>query len=487
MDMQNVEYLNAAYHGSRYFETLGDAIGFQIDRINFIITQLTGLLLAFLYRWFLGYDKYSSRVRLIAVIIPGIGLGLFCYGRDIFHLFGLSGFSYLTLIMSDVKNVHKNVLVIAIGYLSMLHLLRMYFDYGGYVLDITGPIMIAVQKVTSLAYNVHDGMHRKESELTEEQRKFSVKRMPSALEFFAYLIAFQTLMCGPLVCYVDFMEFIHGTNFERHVPKNGKNPSPGRAVLTKLSISTLFALGVLYVQPLLTHELLKDEAWLAKTSFLSLLIYVTAVLTANRFKYYFAWVLGETLCNASGLGFAGYDEENNADWDLVSNVSIWKLETSLNFKVLLDNWNKSTQTWLRRYAYERVKRNRLVMTYVLSALWHGFYPGYYMCFLTAALVTQGARSGRRSLRPIFKGEKSSSAMGIFYDVITFLLTRLYLGYTCAPFVLLSFQDGIRLYKNLYFVGHILCLFAIFVLPVIVPPPRVPKPTTSASKETKKTD
>jgi len=36
-------------------------------------------------------------------------------------------------------------------YLLCIHLMRQLYDYGSYALDITGPLMIITQKVTSLA------------------------------------------------------------------------------------------------------------------------------------------------------------------------------------------------------------------------------------------------------------------------------------------------------------------------------------------------
>lgn len=34
---------------------------------------------------------------------------------------------------------------------------------------------------------------------------------------------------------------------------------------------------------------------------------------------------------------------------------------------------------------------RTILTFALSALWHGFYPGYYVTFATGALVVMSAR------------------------------------------------------------------------------------------------
>jgi len=42
--------------------------------------------------------------------------------------------------------------------------------------------------------------------------------------------------------------------------------------------------------------------------------------------------------------------------------------------------------------YERAGRNKVIYTYALSALWHGFYPGYYLTFASGAFFTVAARS-----------------------------------------------------------------------------------------------
>lgn len=52
------------------------------------------------------------------------------------------------------------VMVVALAYLSFIHLHRQYTDYGSYTVDITGPLMIITQKVVSLAFSIHDGFGR---------------------------------------------------------------------------------------------------------------------------------------------------------------------------------------------------------------------------------------------------------------------------------------------------------------------------------------
>lgn len=57
---------------------------------------------------------------------------------------------------------HRTVMLVAMGYLLGVHLMRQFYDYGSYALDITGPLMIITQKVTSLAFSIHDGFTRRE-------------------------------------------------------------------------------------------------------------------------------------------------------------------------------------------------------------------------------------------------------------------------------------------------------------------------------------
>lgn len=111
-------------------------------------------------------------------------------------------------------------MVVALLYLSIIHVHRIYYDYGSYSLDITGPLMIITQKVTLLAFSIHDGIARNTNELTKSQQFNAVRKLPSTLEFFAYVWHFQGLMAGPMVMYRDYIEFIEGANMLKHSTAN---------------------------------------------------------------------------------------------------------------------------------------------------------------------------------------------------------------------------------------------------------------------------
>lgn len=45
-----------------------------------------------------------------------------------------------------------------------------------------------------------------------------------------------------------------------------------------------------------------------------------------------------------------------------------------------------------RVCYERASLSPTIQTFILSAIWHGVYPGYYLTFLTGVLMTLAARA-----------------------------------------------------------------------------------------------
>lgn len=119
-------------------------------------------------------------------------------------------------------------------------------------------------------------------------------------------------------------------------------------------------------------------------------------------------------------------------------------------------------------AYDRApKEYKLLGTYILSAIWHGFHPGYYLTFILGALFTQAARVARRCLR--FRFQARGQAMFSFYHLLTWFATRIAMSYMVLPFILLDFTGSIRVYANMYFFAHLIAGGMILLLPVFFKP------------------
>ncbi|XP_053445832.1 lysophospholipid acyltransferase 2 [Nycticebus coucang] len=458
--------------GSTLLQPLSNAVQLPIDQVNFVVCQLFALLAAIWFRTYLHSSKTSSFIRHVVATLLGLYLALFCFGWYALHFLVQSGVSYCIMIIIGVENMHKYCFVFALGYLTVCQITRVYiFDYGQYSADFSGPMMIITQKITSLAYEIHDGMFRKDEELTPSQRGLAVRRMPSLLEYLSYNCNFMGILAGPLCSYKDYITFIEGRSYHMiHSGEKGKEeiqskrtePSPNIAVIQKLLVCGLSLLFHLTISKTLPVEYNIDEHFQTIASWPAKVTYLYVSLLAARPKYYFAWTLADAINNAAGFGFRGYDKNGAARWDLISNLRIQQIEMSTSFKMFLDNWNIQTALWLKRVCYERASFSPTVRTFVLSAIWHGVYPGYYLTFLTGVLMTLAARAMRKNFRHYFI---EPPQLKLFYDVVTWIVTQIAISYTVVPFVLLSIKPSFMFYSSWYYCLHIVALLVLLFLPV----------------------
>ncbi|XP_071409057.1 lysophospholipid acyltransferase 1 isoform X4 [Pithys albifrons albifrons] len=234
------------------------------------------------------------------------------------------------------------------------------------------------------------------------------------------------------------------------------------AVMYKLCITLVSLILFLTLTKNFPMAYIIDNEFLDKTPFLSRLGYLYVVTQAAKPKYYFAWTLADAVNNAAGYGFSGVDERGTFRWDLLSNLNIWNIETATSFKMYIENWNIQTAAWLKRVCYDRAPWYPTALTFILSALWHGIYPGYYFTFLTGILITLAARAIRNNCRQYFL---SSVPLKMAYDVATWAATQLAVCYTVAPFVMLAVEPTIKFYKSVYFHMHILSILVLLLLPI----------------------
>lgn len=222
------------------------------------------------------------------------------------------------------------------AYLLSLHLHRQFYDWSSCSLDITGPMMIIVQKVTSLAFSLHDGFVKEQDKLTKAQKHHAIHTMPSPLEFFAYMLHFQCILAGPLVFYKDYIEYIEGTNFLKSSQASSDKaeikevePSPIKTVVNKTICCLLCAFIYMKFGTDYPINRISDDEFINHTGFMYKLWFIKMSTTVIRFKYYFAWLLADAICNNSGLGFSGYDKDGNAKWDLITNIYVLSFEVSI--------------------------------------------------------------------------------------------------------------------------------------------------------------
>ena len=100
-----------------------------------------------------------------------------------------------------------------------------------------------------------------------------------------------------------------------------------------------------------------------------------------------------------------------------------------------------------------LKKRAYLLTYLVSAIWHGFYPGYYLAAIHANIDMACekilfTRFLKRDGIPLL-------AQGI--------ISHTFISYACIPFVILGFWDSLQAWYNMYFFGHIVYIAIIIAL------------------------
>lgn len=297
--------------------------------------------------------------------------------------------------------------VFLMGHLSINQLSRQFLNNPD-IVDITGAQMVLVMKLSAFCWNVSDGT-LPEKDLSDFQKERAIKQLPNYLDFAGYVLFFPSLLVGPAFDYVDYKRWIETTMFEvpagtdpskkpptrkkRKIPRSG-TPAAWKAATGLFWILIFLRLSGMYYNDLLTGPEYMNYGFIHRVFILHMLGVTT------RLKYYGVWTLTEGACILTGLGYKGIDPiTGKVSWDRLRNVNPWGVESAQNTRAYLGNWNINTNNWLRNYIYLRVTPRgkkpgfrASMATFVTSAFWHGFYPGYYLSFILASFVQTVAKS-----------------------------------------------------------------------------------------------
>ncbi|OLL27148.1 Lysophospholipid acyltransferase [Neolecta irregularis DAH-3] len=345
------------------------------------------------------------------------------------------------------------VFVFVLGHMGFNHFRS--FGKPDETVDIIGAQMVLCMKMTSFAWNIHDG-RQPEATLSAFQKDRALRYLPSLLDFLGYVFFFPSLLIGPTFDMAEYLRFINLTMFDVDVPD--KTSKTGRGRQRKIPSSSgpalkMFLEGIMWDFPLSNEYL--------SYSFLQRLFYLMALSFTYRAKYFGAWTLSESGVILSGFGYNGVDSRGKRRWDRVTNIEPWTMETAQSSKVVLEAWNKNTNKWLKNYVYMRVASNKKgvpgtkssLFTFATLAFWHGFQAGYYLTFGTAAFVQ--ICDYRRHLRPFFlNADCTPTNRKIYYDVLGWFVTKIAYDYLVMPVAMLDFKSSIICWYRLWFFGHV---------------------------------
>ena len=455
-----------------YVSALSVEVGFDVETLNYTL----GLFLCFPLAMIMTSLPYGM-IRHLFSFLLGAFLLQFTVGVQWIHQLITSLIVYGMFLVLPRKVNTIAVPAFAMLYLVFGHLHRQYTNYLGYDLDFTGAQMVLTQKVYMLAYNLYDGQclaSGKENRAAKKCEAYAVNKLPSLLEFLGYTFCFSNVLSGPATEFVTYDHTCTGALLYTPDGKaRGKIPSNVWPSLQPLLVGLCALATFVFISPYFplhdpvdaqgaTPTILKDE--FLKYDWFYRYAYMWVGLFVFRQKYYFAWKCAEGANNLWYAGFEGFDDQGNVKgWENSANVNIYGFETASNLQTLSKEWNKKTSLWLTRYVYIRTGGN-LLAVYSMSAFWHGFYPGYYMFFLSVPLLTVCERLGRKKISPYFSAKPWS-----LYDILCKLVTTFFVSYMVVAFALLSFEWSWNTWKSHKYFGHLLCI-VIYVTLTMLPTP-----------------
>ncbi|EFA78146.1 membrane bound O-acyl transferase family protein [Heterostelium album PN500] len=452
--------------------------GFPLDQVKFVLCMLFSYPMAMVLRSLPNASTKHMMSIALGIFYCHFSLGAFSW----IHSFASSLVCYIMVSVLPRRVSHIWVFVFAMAYLSISHWYRMYTDYMGWTMDFTSPQMVLTLKLTSFAWNLYDGS-RPATELTSDQQRRSIKKVPSLLEFFGFIYFFPTFLAGPTIEIGDYLRYTSGLMF-KDGKSNGIMPSPNFASLRT------FVYGILCFPLIIIGGTLNMD-YLLTSSFANepLLWQAHLHVMLTRFKYYFGWYMSEGSAVLSGISFNGYDSNGNAKWDRLTNVYPIKVELASNVRDVSTYWNMGTADWLKTYVYLRLTPvgtkptfGATLATYATSAFWHGFYPGYYIFFISTTFLTEVAKDIRRKIRPFFVSgaeEKPIQPWKKLYDIVGVMVTAWWLNFLGASFLLLSLERTLVFWGVFRFIPLIMLVGAFILLRFFVPAPKVSRTPRSA--------
>ncbi|EKE38828.1 hypothetical protein ENUP19_0163G0029 [Entamoeba nuttalli] len=479
-----------------FVTTSAQLIGFPEDMFRFLFAFIVEVPISIICR----YIPLSTDMKYLIYGIIGIFISFFVYSTMTYCVLITMIPVYLIMKYVPTRKGAYTCFGISLGYLLTIHIKRMIDNYLGYDLDFSSVQMVLTIKFTTFAFSVCNAQD-KEYKCSEHTEKHKIYNYPSILQFFGYTFFFPAFFSGPSMEYTDFVSFIDMSMFKEF---NNKLPpinmkAVGKVTLRLILIIVFHLISIKcsifeFCEYYILGHKEESTCWF---KLLMILLYVEFI----KLRYYFVWEFGELLSILMGFGYSGM-KDGETTWEGFKNVDIWKMETSDSVRQIVSNWNIQTERWLRYYVYERLNQNKTLAPYkslltnMVSAFWHGLYPGYYIAFGTMTLQQKFQYMLYTQVLPLLRNKYGEKSIPIYlYHTFNYIYTPFAQMYCFVSFVLLSFSATFTVYSYTYFIPHIIALSGWMYLsyfPVYKKPSRQetvetkPKEVSTGSPATKET-
>ncbi|XP_053146782.1 lysophospholipid acyltransferase 5 [Hemicordylus capensis] len=438
-------------------------IGSSEQALRLILSIFLGYPFALFQRQFL-FQKNLYLIHLYNTL-TGLSLAYFNFGIQSCHSFICVFVQFLIL-----RLMGRTVTAIVTSFcFQMTYLLAGYYFTATEQYDIkwTMPHCVLTLKLIGLVIDYYDG--RKEmAALSPEQQRFAVKGVPTLLEVSGFSYFYGAFMVGPQFSMTQYQDLVKGELTD--VP--GQRPRSFVPALKCLTMGLCVLVVYTITSPYIPEEYLVSDAYLEQP-FWFRCFYILIWGKVMLYKYVTCWLVTEGVCILTGLGYNGKDAKGVPKWDACANMKVWLFETTPYFTGTISSFNINTNAWVARYIYKRLKflGNKLLsqaISLFFLALWHGLHCGYLVCFQMEFLIVMVERQMIDLVRdspPLSTLSSITILWPVFY-VVQQAIHWMFMGYSLVPFCLFTWEKWIKVYKSIYFMGHIFFFTLLFVLPYI---------------------
>ena len=353
--------------------TLAEKTGLVTDDLKLVFCILIQLPISFLFRKLPTKTAQNLLIRKLVAAAVGLWANFYCfdfYGNMIFVFAVICSY-----FMSLKCTTRKNTLFISFLTFSALcaaNIIRLFVDYEGNSNNVSLLFMMITPRMIYFNWTVN---RHHESKTTE---------IPSISDYLFFIFNFLGGLCGPVFNYEEHDAFIRQTYPRTAVDWRLISRTAGEVLL----YSSIYVVSLKFY----------DYHLIEKPEFrqLNMLLQVGVVVMESFFirtRYMFIWRLEYIQMIAANVRCSDCEYKN-----YIQTVNFGSIELENSMKVRVDNWNMSIQKWLKNCFYlpgrEVLKLsapNSSLLTFVVSAFWHGFYPTYYASFIAWNFVSESEK------------------------------------------------------------------------------------------------
>ncbi|TRY68844.1 hypothetical protein TCAL_03048 [Tigriopus californicus] len=341
-------------------------------------------------------------------------------------------------------------------------------------------IMMLTLKLIGLAFEIHD-TEKLELEIksTENADEVETKKLqlkwkginPSLTDTFHYAFGYTGILTGPYFKFRTFND-LYSTSF-------GQLEDCTRQTLTRISRVPIYIALFLLSGYLFPLKVVEEEDFYEKTSLLYRVFYMTPVFFNFRMRLYTGFVLSECSCIMAGLGMYPKSSEprpgngptqlealenasstsngtEDMNFESVHNIDEYGADFVPTMREALRTWNMTVQYWLANIVYRRfpMKTLRTAAVMIVSSMWHGVHPGYYLSLGSVPLVLIVEDLYDRIVR-----RKLSQKGQATYDWLSWFYRMQQFSYLGMAFQLLKIGETLTFWHSIAYLGHL-------ILPII---------------------